>query len=903
MVRSRRLNKPWLVAIALFLLGLVATSIVYQVKLTSEKEQSQTRFKIEANLRAKDIEAEFNRSYFQIASVGNLFISSQWVSHQEFLDFVAQVFPSFPESRRISIMAHLPHQQRQQFINSMRDNPEPYFKSFEFFDYQDQQKVTPPTIVGDKFTVLQYSYPIAFNMNFYGRNITPASPIWKNIAPVIFSGHALVSHITPPIMPITKQPFFLYQYPILKKTAKGQEEVVGLVVSSQYVSDVFKGNAVQKSRDRYHYLLIDHQGNQFTFPEEQLVDKNQRIPITDQQASYIQELNILGSRWQLIIQPKQKLTNTSSELLNNIWIAGVIISLTLALIAKLVYSQQTFLSEQVNLKTLALNKTLQQVNQQKGQLKQQNTQLELAVEQAKQAAKVKSEFLANMSHEIRTPLNGIVGFTEILKGTPLNQAQLEYLSKMEFSVKHLMTVINDILDFSKIESGNIKLEQAPMSIYSVIDYIKMSFEDIALQKGVQFNVELAKNVHPDLMGDLVRVNQILLNLCSNALKFTSQGSVTVKISMRDITLNHVNAAEQAPAYQVIFQVIDTGIGMNEATVETLFQAFTQADTSTTRRFGGTGLGLTISQKLCQLMGGQITVDSVEGVGSTFTANLVLQLNNKILVNDCQTCQFDENCNVLVIDDNPIALKMLEQFLTRMQVSPTPVTTAKHGLQLLQQSVQYQIILLDWTMPEMDGEQFMHELAAMNLGYSPKVIVISAYDTALIKKASENLPLPIQHIIQKPCSERSLYNHMQACLNNENYCQESVQEEHTALQGLNILVVEDNEINQVIIGVMLKSEGILFTTANNGKQALSELEQNTNYNVILMDIHMPEMDGVEATNHIRQHTNKQIANKPIIALTANVMNEDVEQYLAVGMNAHIAKPIDKQALKNAILALI
>ncbi len=859
---------------------MLATYWLYQNKLTEVQQASLAVFEKEAELRAKDIESEFKRSFFQVASVGNLFSSSSWVDHQEFIHFVERVYPEFPQGRRLSIISYLDTQKLPQFIDRMRGNTEVYFKNFHLFDFRQQSRLSP-TIEGQKTIVLTYSYPIADKLNFYGRVINNWSPIYSKLLPVITDKKALITDLAEPIVPITLKPFFLYLYPIIKLDEQGQQALAGIVTSSQYIVDVFKSNLVAEQQGKYDYVVEDSNGNQYLYPEQVYVPAERAQIYNNATTVFSHPIDIVGNQWQLFILPKRPLSEHSNELLSNIWLFGCIISVTLAMLAKVIFVQQEVLARQVSIKTK--------------QLKKQNLELENAVERANQAAKVKSEFLANMSHEIRTPLNGVVGFTEILKDTELNKEQSEYLNKMEYSAKHLMTVINDILDFSKIESGQIELEQAPMSIYSIIDYVQMSFEDLALQKELYFIINIADNFHPDLMGDLVRVNQVLLNLCSNAFKFTSSGGVTLDIWMNKIV-------EEPECYQVSFKVTDTGVGMKPEVVAKLFQAFTQADTSTTRRFGGTGLGLTISQKLCQLMGGEIEVESEEGVGSTFTARMKLRQNNKVLIYDGEKQSLARPIEVLIIDDNQMSLSVLSQFVENMNARATPVLNATQGLKLVVDDPQrFDLILLDWAMPEVDGLQFMLELVKLDLKKKPQVIVITAYNIAKIEHAAKNLP--ILAIMQKPCSEKQLFSCIEKGVIEKSNELALAQNEKQSLEGIHILVVEDNEINQIIIQQILESEGVSTQVANNGKECLSFLFNESTFDLILMDIHMPEMDGIEATKQIRQSANIKISTLPIIALTANVMPKDVKHYLSSGMNAHISKPIDKEQLKRTILQLV
>ncbi len=522
--------------------------------------------------------------------------------------------------------------------------------------------------------------------------------------------------------------------------------------------------------------------------------------------------------------------------------------------------------------------------------------LKAAKELAEASAKAKADFLANMSHEIRTPMNGVIGITNILKNTPLSEEQRQYLEKVTYSADQLLAVINDILDFSKIDSGHIVLEQLPFSINTVIDYIDATFQTLAKDKGINFSITLENNVHPDLMGDIVRINQILINLCSNAIKFTEQGGVSV--SIKEISMSETIQKEICHL-EVIVQ--DTGIGIAADKQQSLFDAFTQADTSTTRQYGGTGLGLTISKRLCKLMQGDIKITSEIGKGTQFVVSLCLQLNNQVVINDQSSNEhsFLTPFNILVIDDNPLALTALEAQLKQLNLSATLVNSAKHALDIIEKdTLQFSAIILDWTMPIMDGQDFLLALQKSKPHYQANIIILTAYNTDIVKRHTKQLN--ISSVLQKPV----LTSVLSAALHQAQQSNRPLNNTETLLEldKLHILIAEDNEINQIVISEMLKNEGAEITLSSDGQQCYEALKQG-DYDLILMDIHMPKMDGIEATKKIRAMSDTSKSNIPIIALTANVMEDDVKHYLASGMNAHVAKPIDIDELKLTITQLM
>ncbi len=524
--------------------------------------------------------------------------------------------------------------------------------------------------------------------------------------------------------------------------------------------------------------------------------------------------------------------------------------------------------------------------------------MQQAREQAEEAARTKANFLANMSHEIRTPMNAIIGMAHLALMTELTPRQRDYLRKIQGSGQHLLGIINDILDFSKLEAGKMSIEHIRFELDPMLANVVNLVIEKCSSKGLELIVDVAGDVPPALLGDPLRIGQILVNYASNAIKFTERGEVLIRV-----------AAEESGSQDVLlrFSVTDTGIGLSEAQCQRLFNSFEQADASTTRKFGGTGLGLALSKQLAELMGGEVGVESAPGRGSTFW--FTVRLGRSEIGPRCLLPVPDlRGCRVLVVDDNEHAREVSSTLLRSMSFVTAEAASGTAAITELQQAAlagePYQLVLLDWNMPETDGLETARTISALELAPPPRMIMVTAYGSDNLTQAA--IEAGIEAILVKPVTASQLFDTMMQVMgatrsgSSQAWPNSMDLAELAPIRGSRLLLVEDNELNQEVAAGLLREAGLEVDIAANGAIALDKIAHGS-YDLVLMDVQMPVMDGIAATRAIRQRPD--CADLPIVAMTANAMSDDREDCLAAGMNDHLAKPIAPAQLWEKLLQWI
>ena len=820
-----------------------------------------------------------------------LTVGEQDITREKFLAYMLSrdIEKEFPGARGIGFIRRVPQQQEAAFVEQARQDGKPDFSI---------RALTPHE--GERY-IIQYIEPVARNLAAVGLDIASEQNRRSAAEAAINTGNAT---LTGPITLVQatgeSRQAFLMLLPIYANA------ITPITVEARKSLAFGWSYAPLLIREVLANLFFDQKAMHLSLTD--ITEEKSKSTFFNLPAAHSAELisghNVVleefGRKWQLELNVYplfvQRLNQLSPLL---VLFTGFVITLLLTfLVISVGVSRRR--KKQAEAKIMELNSNLErQVIDRTAELVALSEKLSVVAKIAEAASEAKSAFLANMSHEIRTPMNAILGMLQLTQQTELNHRQRDYLSKAQSAAKSLLSLLNDILDFSKINAGKMELDIHTFEVERLLQDLAVILSGNQADKNIEVLFDIDPKIPATLVGDSLRLKQILINLGGNALKFTAQGQVVVSMKLQ---------AQAASKVTLQIAVSDTGMGISKEQIARIFDGFVQAEASTSRQFGGTGLGLVISKRLVDLMGGTLCLESELGCGARFWFDLCFDCPNGVALIDIDH-KLAFKPRILIVDDNIVSAQLLAYTVRSLGWHADIANGGHDAVDMVRitnsQNQHYHLVLMDWCMPQLDGIGAAELMLGINLQTNPLVIImVTAFERERLVQ-QHNTKVFYQDLLTKPVTPQCFFNSMvqvlTGTLSNENdWSSELISQQ--LLAGLCLLVVEDNAINREVAFELLSSEGAEVELAEGGVEGVSKvLNGNKTYDLVIMDMQMPDIDGLEAARRIR--ADQRFDHLPILAMTANVSSSDKEACFAAGMNGHAGKPIDMDQLIPDILSLV